>query len=66
MATIKNKHIGDQQFGGFTPYGNLTTLRATLLTLAFGRTTGRFPAAATTLSAVVCPGLNVNFFSRST
>lgn len=36
MATIKNKHIGDQQFGGFTPYGNLTTLRATLLTGATG------------------------------
>lgn len=36
MATIKNKFIGDKQFGGFTPYGNLTTLRATLLTNAVG------------------------------
>ena len=36
MATIKKKFIGDKQFGGFTPYGNLTTLRATLLTNAVG------------------------------
>lgn len=36
MATIKKKFIGDQQFGGFTPYGNLTTLRATLLASAIG------------------------------
>ena len=36
MATIKKKFIGDKQFGGFTPYGNLTTLRATLETLASG------------------------------
>ena len=36
MATIKKKFIGDQQFGGFTPYGNLTTFRASLLTNAVG------------------------------
>ena len=36
MATIKKKFIGDKQFGGFTPYGNLTTLRATLETTATG------------------------------
>ena len=36
MATIKKKFIGDQQFGGFTPYGNVTTLRATLQTNAAG------------------------------
>lgn len=36
MATIKKKFIGDKQFGGFTPYGNLTTLRATLQTTAAG------------------------------
>ena len=29
MATIKKKFIGDKQFGGFTPYGNVTTIRAT-------------------------------------
>ena len=36
MPTIKKKHIGDKQFGGFTPYGNLTTYRATLQTNAAG------------------------------
>lgn len=36
MATIKKKFIGDKQFGGFTPYGNVTTLRAILETNAAG------------------------------
>lgn len=36
MAIIKKKHMGEQQFGGFTPYGNLTTYRATLQTNAAG------------------------------
>ena len=36
MATIKVKNIGVNQFGGFTPYGNVTTLRATLATNATG------------------------------
>lgn len=36
MATIKKKSVNDMQFGGFTPYGNLTTLRATLQTNATG------------------------------
>ena len=36
MATIKKKFIGDKQFGGFTPYGNVTTLRALLETNAAG------------------------------
>ena len=36
MATIKKLGLGLQQFGGFTPYGNLTTLRAVLLTAADG------------------------------
>ena len=36
MATIKKKFIGDKQFGGFTPYGNMTTLRALLETNAAG------------------------------
>lgn len=36
MPTIKKKFIGDAQFGGFTPFGNLTTLRATLATSAAG------------------------------
>jgi len=36
MPTITKKHIGDQQFGGFTPYGNITNYRATLQTTATG------------------------------
>ena len=36
MPTIKKKHLGDQQFGGFTPYGNVTNYRATLQTSATG------------------------------
>ena len=36
MATIIKKFIGDHQFGGFTPYGNVTVLRATLQTVANG------------------------------
>ena len=36
MATIKKKFIGDKQFAGFTPYGNMTTLRALLETNAAG------------------------------
>lgn len=36
MATIKKKSMGEAQFGGFTPYGNVTALRATLLTNAAG------------------------------
>ena len=36
MPTITKKHLGDQQFGGFTPYGNVTNYRATLQTTAAG------------------------------
>ena len=36
MATTKLKGLGINQFGGFTPYGNVTTLRATLATNATG------------------------------
>lgn len=36
MATIKKLGLGLQQFGGFTPYGNLTTLRSKLETAADG------------------------------
>lgn len=53
MATIKKKFIGDQQFGGFTPYGNLTTLRATLLTNAIGAVIGADSAAAIAVGDVV-------------
>lgn len=40
MPTIKVKNIGVNQFGGFTPYGNLTTLRAKLVTDATGAVIG--------------------------
>ena len=53
MATIKKKFIGDKQFGGFTPYGNLTTLRATLLTNAIGAVINADSAAAIAVGDVV-------------
>ena len=40
MATIKKLGLGAQQFGGFTPYGNLTTIRAKLETSATGGAIG--------------------------
>lgn len=36
MPTISKLGIGMHQFGGFAPYGNLTTLRANLTTSATG------------------------------
>ena len=53
MATIKKKFIGDKQFGGFTPYGNLTTLRATLETTATGAVLNADSAAAIAVGDVV-------------
>ena len=53
MATIKKKFIGDQQFGGFTPYGNVTTLRATLQTNAAGAAINSDSAAAIAAADVV-------------
>ena len=53
MATIKKKFIGDKQFGGFTPYGNLTTLRATLQTNAAGAVINSDSAAALAVADVV-------------
>ncbi|WP_423454275.1 hypothetical protein [Ottowia sp. VDI28] len=53
MATIKKKFIGDQQFGGFTPYGNVTTLRATLLTNAAGAAINSDSTAAIAVNDVV-------------
>ena len=53
MATIKQKFIGDKQFGGFTPYGNLTTLRATLLTNAAGAVINSDSAAPIAVADVV-------------
>ena len=53
MATIKKKFIGDKQFGGFTPYGNATTIRATLQTNATGAAINSDSAAAIAVGDVV-------------
>ena len=53
MATIKKKFIGDKQFGGFTPYGNVTTIRATLQTNATGAAIHSDSAAAIAIGDVV-------------
>ena len=53
MATIKKKFIGDKQFGGFTPYGNVTTIRATLQTNATGAAIDSDSAAAIAVGDVV-------------
>lgn len=53
MATIKKKFIGDKQFGGFTPYGNVTTIRATLQTNATGAAINSDSASAIGVGDVV-------------
>lgn len=53
MATIKKLGLGLQQFGGFTPYGNLTTIRATLETTAAGAAIGADSNAALGIGDVV-------------
>lgn len=53
MATIKKKFIGDLQFGGFTPYGNVTTIRATLQTNAAGAVVNSDSSAAIGIGDVV-------------
>ena len=53
MATIKKKFIGDKQFGGFTPYGNVTTIRSTLQTNATGAALNSDSAAAIAIGDVV-------------
>ena len=53
MATIKKKFIGDKQFGGSTPYGNVTTIRATLQTNATGAAINSDSAAAIGVGDVV-------------
>jgi hypothetical protein len=53
MATIKKKHIGDNQFGGFTPYGNVTTLRARLETSAAGAVVNSDTTAAIAIGDVI-------------
>ena len=46
MATVKKLGLGDQQYGGFTPAGNVTTYRARLNTNATGAAIGADSAAA--------------------
>jgi len=53
MATIKKLGIGSQQFGGFTPYGNLTTIRAKLETSATGGAIGADSSTAIASGDVV-------------
>lgn len=53
MATIKKKTLGEQQYGGFTPDGNVTTLRATLVTNAAGAVADSDSAAAAAIGDVV-------------
>lgn len=49
MATIKKLGLGANQFGGFAPYGNLTTLRAKLQTNAAGAVINGNASLATAL-----------------
>ena len=53
MATIKKKYIGDQQFGGFTPYGNVTTIRSTLQTTAAGAVVNADSSSAVAAADVI-------------
>lgn len=53
MATIKKLGLGAQQFGGFTPYGNLTTIRAKLETSATGGAIGADSSTAIASGDVV-------------
>lgn len=53
MPTITKKHLGDQQFGGFTPYGNVTTFRATLETNAAGAVINSDSTAAVAAGDVI-------------
>ena len=53
MATIKKKSTGEQQFGGFLPYGNVTTLRAELETNAAGAVINSISPAKVAVGDVV-------------
>lgn len=50
MATIKKFGMGSNQFGGFAPYGNVTTLRAKLQTNAAGAVIGGNASLSTALA----------------
>lgn len=53
MATIKKIAAGYQQFGGFTPYGNVSTLRCVLETNASGAPLNANSTAALAIADVV-------------
>lgn len=53
MATIKKKSIGEQQFGGAVPFGNLTIYRATLETGSTGAALNADSTAALAVNDVV-------------
>lgn len=53
MATVTLKSVGDKQFGGATPYGNVTTIRATLTTNSSGGATNASSSAALAQNDVV-------------
>lgn len=53
MATIKKIAAGYQQFGGFTPYGNVSTLRCVLETNASGAPLNANSTSALAIADVV-------------
>lgn len=53
MATIKRKTARDRQFGGFTPYGNVTSLVYSLLTNATGAVIDSDSTAAIAVGDVI-------------
>lgn len=53
MATVKKLGLGDQQYGGFTPAGNVTTYRAQLKTNATGAAIGADSNAPLAVADVV-------------
>ena len=53
MATVTINQHQKRQFGGFTPYGNVTTIRATLQTNATGAALNSDSAAAIGIGDVV-------------
>lgn len=53
MATIKKKSIGEQQFGGAIPFGNVTVYRSTLETGATGGALNADSATALAVNDVV-------------
>ena len=57
MATIKLKNTGIQQFGGVTPWGNVTTLQATLKTNASGAAINANSTAAIAIGDKVIVGV---------